>query len=111
MLPIELPMRLEQAEPGFGEVDIPSFGLFARRSPRLARLITRKSQYFVTSASFGLCTREDARSSSPKREKAWRNDRWYAMQTAFRHAPTLLMSNTRQNKKTSRKRMNANCSL
>jgi hypothetical protein len=69
MLPIELPMRLEQAEPGFGEVDIPSFGLFARRSQSLARLISPKSHHFVAHLSFGLCTREDARSSNRSREK------------------------------------------
>jgi hypothetical protein len=52
-----------------------TFGFFAGRSQELARFIARKSQYFVTSASFGLCTREGARASNPNREKAspiWR---------------------------------------
>ena len=40
-----------------------TFGFFARRSQRLARLISRKSHHFVPRPSFGLRTRKVATSS------------------------------------------------
>ena len=78
---------------------------------RLARLVSRESRHFVTRPTFGLCTRKVAQSSKLSREKAWKIDRCCAMQTTFGLSLALLMSNTRQNEKTSRKRHMANCSF
>jgi ribosomal protein L15 len=105
------PSGLDRSSSAGAQAGRGTFGSFARKSRRLARLISRKSHHFVPRPSFGLCTREDARASNPNREKAWKIDRCCPTQTAFGHAPTLLMSNTRQKEKTSRERVIANCSL
>jgi len=76
-----------------------TFGSFARRSHRLARLVSRESHHLATRPTFGLCTRKVGRASNLSREKAWEIDRCRAMQTAFALTLTSLMSNTPQNEK------------
>jgi len=85
--------------------------VFCPKVARLARLISRESHYLAPRPSFGLRTRKVARSSNLSSEKAWKIERCCAMQTSFELTLTLLMPNTRQNEKTSRKRMIANCSF